>query len=268
MGVSVHQNGTLYLSSKEAGRLSGYTSDYVARLARQGKVAATRVGTQWFVQPESLDTFLKSAELAKADRKNKLRLERLGERGQTSVQADAESSLTGTAAVSIEVAVHSAEVEYDLPHSYRAHAKSFVAVVCGLFLAVAVSSAQFLDLSRLQTVALAEGRLTAYGFYQLVSAPAGVTQLLSAVSVNSFSETPSSVTVAEVSPLEEGGHEGIIVFPSDVATATIEQVQDSFSDEVTVDLDAGGVTGTVTPQFKEGPGEQYRFVLVPVDSPP
>ena len=47
-----------FVSTKEAGKLSGYTSDYLARLARSGKISARRVGHTWFVEEESLKHFL------------------------------------------------------------------------------------------------------------------------------------------------------------------------------------------------------------------
>ena len=46
------------IPTKEAAELSGYTSDYLARLARSKKISARRVGHTWFVDSESLKSFL------------------------------------------------------------------------------------------------------------------------------------------------------------------------------------------------------------------
>ena len=46
------------IPTKKASELSGYTSDYLARLARSGKISAHRVGHSWFVDSESLTRFL------------------------------------------------------------------------------------------------------------------------------------------------------------------------------------------------------------------
>ncbi|MBI2025215.1 hypothetical protein HYT04_00290, partial [Candidatus Kaiserbacteria bacterium] len=46
------------IPTKKAAELSGYTSDYLARLARSGKISARRVGHTWFVDVESLTHFL------------------------------------------------------------------------------------------------------------------------------------------------------------------------------------------------------------------
>ncbi|MEK7060555.1 MAG: helix-turn-helix domain-containing protein, partial [Patescibacteria group bacterium] len=46
------------IPTKEAAELSGYTSDYLSRLARSGKISACRVGHTWLVDVESLTHFL------------------------------------------------------------------------------------------------------------------------------------------------------------------------------------------------------------------
>ncbi|NNM84044.1 helix-turn-helix domain-containing protein, partial [Candidatus Parcubacteria bacterium] len=55
------------ISTKEAAELSGYTSDYIARLARSGKMSARRIGHTWFVDKESLEHFLGKQEDRKID---------------------------------------------------------------------------------------------------------------------------------------------------------------------------------------------------------
>jgi len=55
-----------FIPTKVAGELSGYTSDYLARLARSGKVIGKRVGHSWFIDKHSLELFLSQQE----DRKN------------------------------------------------------------------------------------------------------------------------------------------------------------------------------------------------------
>jgi len=48
-----------YLSSKEAGKLSGYTHDYISRMARQGKIEGRQFGRAWYVDEDSLSDFVK-----------------------------------------------------------------------------------------------------------------------------------------------------------------------------------------------------------------
>ena len=46
------------ITTKVAGKLSGYHSDYLARLARSGKIAGKKIGHSWFIDRESLSHFL------------------------------------------------------------------------------------------------------------------------------------------------------------------------------------------------------------------
>lgn len=50
------------ITTKEAGASSGYTADYIARLIRSGKIEGKKVGHNWFVNKESLDSFLVGQE--------------------------------------------------------------------------------------------------------------------------------------------------------------------------------------------------------------
>ena len=46
------------ISTKDAGELSGYSSDYLARLARSGKINGKRIGHSWLIDKDSLARFL------------------------------------------------------------------------------------------------------------------------------------------------------------------------------------------------------------------
>ncbi|MHB8660338.1 MAG: immunoglobulin-like domain-containing protein [Minisyncoccota bacterium] len=45
------------ITTKDAAKLSGYTSDYLSRLARSGKIIGRKIGHSWFVDKESLKDF-------------------------------------------------------------------------------------------------------------------------------------------------------------------------------------------------------------------
>ncbi|XKT75439.1 MAG: hypothetical protein ACJKSS_01485 [Patescibacteria group bacterium UBA2103] len=47
-------NGRTYLSTKRAAEITGYTTDYVGQLARQGKVDAQLVGRNWYISEEAI----------------------------------------------------------------------------------------------------------------------------------------------------------------------------------------------------------------------
>jgi hypothetical protein len=56
-GISL--NGCRYFLASEAAADFGFSGDYIARLARQGKISGRRVGKKWYVEPESLRAYLK-----------------------------------------------------------------------------------------------------------------------------------------------------------------------------------------------------------------
>lgn len=47
-------DGRPYISSSDAGRETGLTSSYVARLAKAGKIPAHRLGRSWFIDQEAV----------------------------------------------------------------------------------------------------------------------------------------------------------------------------------------------------------------------
>ncbi len=55
-------NRTL-LPIKEAASQVSYSRDYVARLAREGKIAAVQIDRQWYIDPESLLNFFHTSQL-------------------------------------------------------------------------------------------------------------------------------------------------------------------------------------------------------------
>src|SRR3989338_3364118 len=62
-----------YLSSRYAGKIFGYTNDYVTRLARQKKVFGKMVGRVWYVEEESFKNFIQNNTAQKNQLYEKLR---------------------------------------------------------------------------------------------------------------------------------------------------------------------------------------------------
>src|SRR3989338_3130684 len=56
------------ITTKRASEISGYTPDYLARLARSGKIAGKRIGHSWLIDRESLTRFLNEQGDRKIDR--------------------------------------------------------------------------------------------------------------------------------------------------------------------------------------------------------
>lgn len=69
-----------FIPVKEAAELVGYTTDYVARLAREKKIDGRRAGHQWLVERDSIKLFQLTKEDEKKKRQQELRAKRLQEK--------------------------------------------------------------------------------------------------------------------------------------------------------------------------------------------
>jgi hypothetical protein len=69
---SPKNNKENYLSSKEAGKLLGYTHDYISRLCRQGHMSGIQKGREWFVLPSELENFKRKHEIFLQEKKKQL----------------------------------------------------------------------------------------------------------------------------------------------------------------------------------------------------
>jgi len=57
MAEEIDLGGTIYISSKRAAEITGYTQDYIGQLSRGGSIAAQRVSGLWYVIEASLNEY-------------------------------------------------------------------------------------------------------------------------------------------------------------------------------------------------------------------
>ena len=127
------------ITTKEAGELFGYTSDYLARLARGGKIAGKRIGHTWLVDTESLTRFLSQQEDRKADYARTLAREREAEyRKHHSILNDVSKTLSKPLPVSPLIE----KLRLMVPQAVALSAATLV-VTSGMFLAHAAPLASF-----------------------------------------------------------------------------------------------------------------------------
>lgn len=99
-------------------------------------------------------------------------------------------------------------------------------------------------------------------------------EIIKAISALFFKTSSEIVVVHESSakPLSHDGWNGMVVTPSlgsvEANAALEKKIRDSFSDEVVVSMNKDGRSGIVTPVFKKTEGEDFLYVLVPVDESP
>lgn len=80
MDSALEIDGKKLHSIRDAAQSVSYSRDYVTRLAREGKIVATNVGRQWFVDLESLMRYVEQSAVEQLVRKKQLSEERKQEK--------------------------------------------------------------------------------------------------------------------------------------------------------------------------------------------
>lgn len=62
MAQEIDLGGTIYISSKRAAEITGYTQDYIGQLARSEQIAAQRISGLWYVVEQSLQDYKARAD--------------------------------------------------------------------------------------------------------------------------------------------------------------------------------------------------------------
>ncbi len=248
MSTAVEINGLSLIPIREAAVRVSYSRDYVARLAREGKIVASQVGRQWFVDLTSLEKFSAEASALEEVRKQELRAERKRE-------LIAKESLSVLDAV---VAEKMKRQRFDA-------AVVTVAVMClGLFTGVGVYTAAYIPGSPLEDISDALAVVSAPLHSKAPASPEAVLPVVaeehSTLLLSTVVEQPVFVTESETTRVD-GGLSGILVMTKGAAVSTEEEVAELFSDEVSVEFTALN-TGVIT--YGEGEAaKEYPFVRVP-----
>lgn len=62
MSHEINLGGTIYISSRRAAEITGYSQDYIGQLARSGSIQAQRISGLWYVLESSLAAYKEKAE--------------------------------------------------------------------------------------------------------------------------------------------------------------------------------------------------------------
>ncbi|MDP3645825.1 MAG: hypothetical protein Q8R25_01945, partial [bacterium] len=79
MSDEIFFDGVRFISANVAASESNLTRDYIARLCKENKIAGRRIGKNWYVNRESLTSFLIDQEHARGKRRRNLTRERVKE---------------------------------------------------------------------------------------------------------------------------------------------------------------------------------------------
>lgn len=232
-------NDTLFVEGKEfilatkAAKLFEYSNDYILLLAKQEKVIGRKINNRWYVYLPSIESFFDQSKKQNELRRAALRVERKKELKEFTPVDQSE-------------------------HKKIAILETAGVMTLGLLVGAIVYFGDVVTYSFTQHKSLEN---LAMSMYALVR---GSDMSASVVPASVATLTPA--TTAEVSLKTTTVVESIVVIKDDDrAQATIEELKDSFSDPVHVQVDPNDPkTGIVTPRFKDTDGEAYRFLMVPV----
>jgi hypothetical protein len=65
-------DGVRHVAASVIAAESGYCGDYVARLARWGRIAGRKLGTHWYIDEKSFRTFVTQQEALREERRRQL----------------------------------------------------------------------------------------------------------------------------------------------------------------------------------------------------
>lgn len=240
----VNIEGVQYESSTSIAKRFGYTSDYVSRLAREGKIISIQIERRWYVVETSLNHFIQEVKIKRQLQNEETRAERkltlLLKRKQSSSKNKTHNNNLST------VKGQSGYVEPNKKiNIFLAATGSSLVMVAGLLLAI-VSNPQSLVMSYFVSSNIQEGVMAAN------------------ISVVHQTSADRSLTIDSLFDHEVAPRFGMVLIPES-GTTSPTSIRNSFSDDVKMRFQNVN-TGIVQPQFKSGPGEDYIFIMVPVES--
>lgn len=220
------------VSSKDASKLLNCSHDYIGRLCREGKVYGEKIGRTWYVSQNSLREFKKEITQIKEERRQEL-----SETIKSSV----------------------------LVHKNR----NWFLTNTGVYFLFAIFAVWILFMFLwIPTAESTRDRLASDAWSYIDTMISTLEQRASFIVVNTskwFRNSASSFAALtgdeeKSDPVEK---RGVVVSGDD--QIDVVDVQNIFSDTVQIDSSEDGVSGIITPIFKEVSDEDYVYVLVPLN---
>ena len=247
---SLSNANTDRLSTRQASTISGYSSDYIGQLCRSGKLDCRMVGNTWYITPESLKSH---------------QIKILSEKVQSLNEHKAEKKV-------VQAPKPTSNTNFSKQNNRRSVQSSLLAKMIGLgvaaafFLAVVSGSVALIDPS--QNVSGNDSSASALDAVKKVFSYMGGAYEMIASIFNQNNSTESVHMVSIDEQLSRGL--GVAITPSTGSAQkddlVKQQIQNSFSDQVSVHPDQSGGAGVITPVFKESTGKNFVYVLVPVSN--
>ena len=258
MSQQVTINGKKFEPSAALARQFGYSMDYVSRLAREGKVEATRVGRQWFVEALSLKNFVEEISKQKEANREQLRIERrlelVSSNSATNTTNKTSRATASTYGVVIPSSLETASGFRKYFDITLAAVGTTLVLVAGLLSAAVINPSDFLSFFPRLDTELVSNSFSGQKNSDVTAGALG--------SWLEYSET-SQVSVVGKEDTPAVPSEGITVFDEKKSPTELENIRASFSDEVEINF-TGEDTGVITPVFLKNKGDDYQFLMVPI----
>ena len=284
-----------YLSSKYAGKITGYTNDYIARLCRQGKMKGQVVGKTWYVEKDSLADF--SIKNSKRKTKNRELLSK--ERKNEYVSGSEKGSMFKIVESKIKTFP---ELSKNVLFKKSVAMMVAVLVVSGAYVLQNIQNSSDVyvvknnveDSISIPKIVNNNGGLVADSGTKKSSASSLFANIIESTDMmfentwrrmvstfrsfvvgtyktitQRFSDERSTADDVNKKKIQVSNErEALVVVPSTGSTVEDnrlkQKIKDSFSDEVKVIPDESGRSGIVRPVFREKEGQNYLYMLVPV----
>lgn len=223
---------------KSAAKLTGYSRDYITKLARDGKVLATQINRQWHVDLKSLQQYAEVSTIEQQIKKAHLSEVRRHERQVK------------------EVLFMNSEKRKEKIQKQSQRAKQTVGVmiVMAMFLSSVLTSSlsSFVDMLDTQSASVAGNLRPVYADTTVIYGESNQTSVF-------FDETPATMTLSE-------NDEGILLLPQVTASGTEVLPVDMFADSVVIRHDESG-QAFISPADNSGSstGKEIKFVMVPME---
>jgi excisionase family DNA binding protein len=232
-----------FLNVKDASRLSGYSRDYIGRLAREQKITAHQIGRQWFVSMDSLQAYAKSAEQDLRNRQQKLSEERRRER-QAVLREERKKVIAKKK-----------------KENLRARALAVTVLTLGVGLGVLINTASVDQLSsdgQLASAPQESGLLVVEDEFLIATG-----EVEESVVSEGIDFSQESMTISTL----DGASYGVMLLP-EVGGEQLseEEVKALFSDPVSIERDEKG-NRYVVRTASDGTKERLPFAVVPIDKP-
>lgn len=254
-----HQN---FLPATDLARKFSYTSDYISKLARDGKIAAIRDGRRWLINENSLNNFLIQTSQEKILRKNSLRIERIQERQKY---------------LEMRAVVAASSLNLSVPNPFDAFIKAVLIMACGSMAGMIgfVVHQENLNLNILESglyemVAQVESSVIPHSLSFVTdsvdqAALLSLSDFFSWFRFDFYQKNTHLTAVPKTEPAVNSSNGLILIDEKDVTPTTIADIKSSFSDEVEVTFE-GEDYGLIKPVFKDASDESYKFLMVPVSN--